>query len=413
MEPTVPDVDPTLRDIEEAAALLEDVALTTPVEYSSTLGELAGTTVALKCENLQRTGSFKLRGAYVRLARLTAAERARGVVAASAGNHAQGVALAATELGIRSMVYMPADAALPKVAATRGYGAEVRQHGADLGQALQAARAEAERSGAIFVHPFDHPDVILGQATLGLELLRQLPEVGTILVPTGGGGLLAGVALAVRAVGSPARVIGVQADGAATFANSLRAGHPVSLERTATMADGIAVPQPGVHTLDVVRRAGAEIVTVSEQQLARAILLLAERAKIVAEPAGAAGVAALLDAPPRLPGPIAVVVSGGNIDPLVLQRVLHHGLVGAGRFIRMRVRMSDRPGALASMLRVVAATGANVVMVDHARTAADLALDEVDVRVEAETKGPEHREHVVAALRDKGYGVITQHEMDA
>lgn len=399
--------------IARAMELLDGIAVRTPVENSATLSGIAGTEVVLKCENLQRTGSFKLRGAYVRLAGLPPADRERGVVAASAGNHAQGVALAASTLGIPATVYMPADAALPKVAATRAYGAEVRQVGTTLQETFEAALADAEDTGRLFVHPFDHEDVILGQATVGVEILQQVPDVATILVPAGGGGLLAGVAAAVRAAGSGARVVGVQAAGAAGFPASLAQGRLVGLDRTHTMADGIAVAKPGALTWEIVRTHVDDFLTVTEQQLARAILLLAERAKLVAEPAGAAGVAALLDAPGRFEGPVAVVISGGNIDPLVLQRVLHHGLVGAGRFLRMRVRMPDRPGALAAMLDIVASAGGNIVMIDHARTAADLAVDEVDVRIEAETKGPEHREEVVAALRRDGYGVVTQHDIEA
>lgn len=395
-----------LAAIEEAAALLDGVTTLTPVEESASLSAVAGVRVLLKCENLQRTGSFKLRGAAVRLSRLTAAEKARGVVAASAGNHAQGVALAARELGISAVVYMPENAALPKLAATRGYGAEVRQEGADLSGALAAAQREAARSGRVFIPPFDHRDVVLGQATIGLEILDQVPDARTLLVPTGGGGLLAGVTAAVHARGADVRVVGVQAEGAAAFPASLAEGRPVALGRMSTIADGIAVPAPSELTLGIAREYGAEVRTVSEEALARAVLLLSERAKLVVEPSGAAGVAALLSGPADLPGPVVAILSGGNVDTLVLYRILRHGLVAAGRYLQMEVRVSDRPGSLARLLGVLAATGSNVVSINHDRTGADLGVAEVQIRVELETKGVDHCHEVVETLRAEGYGVV-------
>ncbi|WP_454084578.1 threonine ammonia-lyase [Georgenia sp. Marseille-Q6866] len=395
-------------DVEEAAALLSGVTSRTPVERSGALSGVAGTPVLLKCENLQRTGSFKLRGAYVRLSRLSAEERARGVVAASAGNHAQGVALAARELGISAVVYMPVGAALPKLAATRGYGAEVRQEGADIAGALVAAQREAAASGRVFIPPFDHRDVVVGQATIGLEILDQVPDVRTILVPTGGGGLLAGIAAAVHARGADVRVVGVQAAGAAAFPASLAAGRPVPLERMSTIADGIAVPVPSELTLGIVRRHVAEVRTVSEEAISRALLVLSERAKLVVEPSGAVGAAALLDGAAGLEGPVVVVLSGGNVDTLVLHRILRHGLVAAGRYLQMEVRVPDQPGSLAGLVGVLAATGSNVVSIRHDRTAADLGVAEVRIGVEVETKGTDHCHEVVTALRDAGYGVLFQ-----
>ncbi|WP_324650706.1 threonine ammonia-lyase [Georgenia sp. H159] len=397
-----------LAAIEEAAERLRGVTTLTPVEESTSLSGIAGTRVVLKCENLQRTGSFKLRGAYLRLSRLTAEEKARGVVAASAGNHAQGVALAARELGISAVVYMPQNAALPKLSATRGYGAEVRQAGSDLAGTLAAAQHEAAETGRVFIPPFDHSDVITGQATIGLEVLDQVPGVRTILVPTGGGGLLAGVAAAVHARGADVRVIGVQAAGAAAFPASLAAGHPVPLTRINTIADGIAVPSPSDLTLGIVRDHVAEVRTVSEEDLARAILLLSERAKLVVEPSGAAGVAALLDGAEGLEGPVAVILSGGNVDTLVLYRILRHGLVAAGRYLQMEVRVPDQPGSLAGLLGVLAETGSNVVSIKHDRTGADLGVAEVQIGVELETKGLSHCRDVLTALRAEGYGVVFQ-----
>ena len=392
--------------IARAAAVLEGVTSRTPIHERAALSSLAWTRVLLKCENLQRTGSFKLRGAYVRLSRLTADERARGVVAASAGNHAQGVALAARELGISAVVYMPENAALPKLAATRGYGAEVRQEGTNLADTLRAAEREAAATGRVYIPPFDHLDVITGQATIGREILEEVPDVGTIVVPTGGGGLLAGVAAAVHAAGSSARVIGVQAAGAAAFPESLAQGRPVELARMNTMADGIAVAAPSDLTLELVRAHVDSIRTVGEEAIARAILLLSERAKLVVEPSGAAGVAALLDEPTGLEGPVVVVLTGGNVDTLVLYRVLRHGLVSAGRYLQMEVRVPDRPGALAGLLGVLAGTGSNVVSINHDRTAADLGVAEVQIGLEVETKGLEHCRETVAALRAEGYGVV-------
>ena len=293
----------TLADIEAAATLLEGIAIPTPMEESRWLQALVGGPVLLKCENLQRTGSFKIRGGYVRLSRLSPEERARGVVAASAGNHAQGVALAAQMLGINATVFMPEGAPIPKVNATRAYGADVLFEGEYLTQALLAAQAFAEETGAVFIHPFDHRDIVAGQGTVGLEILDQAPELETVLVPTGGGGLLAGVALAVKARRPDVRVVGVQAEEAAAYPESLRAGAPVALERMSTMADGIAVARPGDLPFAAIQEHFDEVVTVSEESMSRALVLLLERAKMVVEPSGAAAVAAVLDEPGRFETP--------------------------------------------------------------------------------------------------------------
>lgn len=397
----------TLAALEVAAAELAGVVSRTPVEHSGALSALAGTDVFLKCENLQRGGSFKIRGAYLRMSRLTEREQRRGVVAASAGNHAQGVALAAKALGIEAVVYMPEGAALPKMAATKGYGATVRVHGQTVDEALVEARAEAERTGRTVIHPFDHLDIVTGQATLGLEIVDQVPDVRTVLVPTGGGGLLAGVATAVHgAAGGDVQVVGVQAAGAAAYPESIAQGRPVPLDRMSTIADGIAVGTPGSVPLAIVRGEVSRIETVSEEDLSRALLLLAERAKLVVEPSGAAGVAALLNHPGAWEGPVVAILSGGNIDPLVLSRVLQHGLAAAGRFLQFKVRVGDTPGHLARLLAAVASLGANVLSVAHTRTDASRGLDEVDIAVEIETRGPEHCQSVLAALREAGYRVL-------
>ena len=395
-----------IEDVKAARALLDGVIRDTPVQGSRPLSDRVGGPVWLKCENLQRAGSFKIRGAYTRISAPTADEAARGVVAASAGNHAQGVALAASLRGIRSTVFMPEGAPIPKVQATRAYGAEVCFHGQSVDQALQAAQQFSDDTGAVLVHPFDHPDIVAGQGTVGLEILEQVPDVRTVVVCTGGGGLLAGVALAVKATRPDVRVVGVQAESAAAFPASLAAGEPVPLDRMATMADGIAVGCPGTVPFQIVQELVDDVLTVSEESLSRALLLCLERAKLVVEPAGAAGVAALLDDPTAFEPPVVVVLSGGNIDPLLLMRVLRHGLAVAGRFLSIRLRIPDRPGALVQLLAEVAAADASVVEVEHVRTDARLRVDEVEVRLQLETRGEEHCDDVLARLRTAGYPLV-------
>ncbi|MGY1699077.1 threonine ammonia-lyase [Geodermatophilus sp. SYSU D00766] len=388
-----------------AAALLDGVARRTPLEHSRALAERVGGPVHLKCENLQHTGSFKFRGAYTRLSRLTPEERARGVVAASAGNHAQGVALAARMLGIRATVFMPETAPLPKVAATRSYGADARLSGADLTEALAAAVAHAEETGAVFIHPFEHPDVIAGQGTVGLEVLEQCPDVATVVVCTGGGGLVSGVAAAVKARRPGVRVVAVQAAAAAAFPGSLAAGRPVALSGMATMADGIAVGSPGDLTFAHVRDLVDEVRTVTEEDMSQALLFCLERAKLVVEPAGVAAVAAVLADPTAFRPPVVAVVSGGNIDPVLLLKVVQHGMAAAGRYLRLRLRVPDRPGSLAAVLSVLAGVGANVLEVEHERTATRLDLGQVEVFVVLETRGPDHARSVVGALEEAGFAV--------
>jgi threonine dehydratase len=362
--------------------------------------------VHLKCENLQRTGSFKLRGAYVRIAGLLPEERAAGVVAASAGNHAQGVALASTLLGVRSTVFMPNGAPLPKISATREYGAQVRLHGHVVDETLAAAQEYAAETGAVFIHPFDHADVIAGQGTVGLEILEQCPEVRTIVVGIGGGGLAAGIAVAVKALRPDVRIVGVQAEGAAAYPPSLAAGRPVSLRSPATMADGIKVGRPGDVPFGIVGDLVDEVRTVSEDALATALLLCLERAKLVVEPAGASPVAALMSEPDAFEGPVVAVLSGGNVDPLLMQRVLRHGMSAQGRYLAVRLRLTDRPGALATLLGVLSVVDANVLDVSHVRTDPRLGLTEAEVELHLETKGPVHCAEVGQALREAGYIVI-------
>ncbi|MGQ0632210.1 MAG: threonine ammonia-lyase [Sporichthyaceae bacterium] len=395
----------TVADVRAAAQVLADVARVTPVVGSRALSARCGGEVRFKAENLQRGGSFKIRGAYVRIARLTDEQRAAGVVAASAGNHAQGVALAASLLGASATVVMPHGAPLPKIAATEGYGATVRLVGHSVEDALAAAAEIAAETGAILIHPFDHVDVVAGQGTVGLEITDQVPEVRTIVVPAGGGGLLAGIAAAL-ADRSDIRVVGVQAAGAAAYPGSLAAGHPVALDATTTMADGIAVAQPGEVPFGIISELVADIRTVSEESLSRALLLCLERAKLVVEPAGAAAVAALLDDPQAFEPPVVAVLSGGNVDPLLMLRLLRHGLAASGRYVAFKIRVPDRPGALADLLRELADADANVLEVEHLRANPRLHVDEVEVYVQIETRGGKHTDAVLARMRSAGYALI-------
>ena len=397
----------SLADIEAAAERLRGVVRDLPVHSARWLSDLVGGPAFLATENLQRAGSFKIRGAYNRLSQLTDAERAVGVVAASAGNHAQGVALAAGMLGIHATIFMPRSASMPKVIATQDYGAEVRFHGATLDEAIAEARQFAEQTGALFISPFDHADIVAGQGTLGLDILQQCPEVKTVVVCTGGGGLLAGVALAVKSLRPDVRVIGAQAAGAAAYPPSLLAGHPVPLARMRTMADGIAVGRPGDIPFALVQKYVDDIRVVSEDSLARAQLKLLERSKLVVEPGGAAAVAAIMDDPASFDPTVVAVLSGGNVDPLVMMRVIRHGLTAGGRFTQLTVHMPDRPGSLAGLLNEIASMDANVVDVSHLRTNPRLAVDEVEITIDLETRGQEHREQLLSMLRDRGYRIVS------
>jgi threonine dehydratase len=395
----------TLADVQAARELLAGVIRTTPLEPCRPLAAMLGGPAMLKCENLQRGGSFKVRGAYVRISRLSPQERARGVVAASAGNHAQGVALAAGLCDAAATVFMPVAATLPKVAATKGYGAKVKLVGDTVDESLLAAQEFAERTGAILIHPFDHPDVIAGQGTTALEILEQCPDVRTIVVGVGGGGLISGIAVAAKALRPDVRVIGVQAAGAAAYPPSLTAGAPVRLSAFSTIADGIAVGCPGEIPFAHVSKLVDEMVTVTEEDLSRALLMLLERSKLVVEPAGSAGVAALLAGAARVEPPVVAVLSGGNIDPLLLLKMIQHGLASAGRYLRFTVRCADRPGQLARLLTQIAEHRANVEDVEHQRHDPRLHLGEVQITMSVETRGPEHSEQLLTALRASGYEV--------
>jgi threonine dehydratase len=385
---------PTLADIEAARARIESLARVTPVYSSETLSRRAGRGVFLKAENLQRTGSFKIRGAVNKIAMLSEAERAAGVVTASAGNHGQAVALAAREAGVAATVFMPRDAPMAKVDATRRYGAEVvlAGEGYDEAQALTLERVEA---GATLVHAFDDPVVIAGQGTLGLELVEQLESVEALVVPVGGGGLAAGIALALKELRPEVRLVGVQAATCAPFA-----GHePEGL----TIADGIAVKKPGELTRALLAGRLDDLVTVTDAEIAQAIVLLLERVKLVVEGAGAVPVAALLNGKVAGDGPACALLSGGNIDSTLLIEVARHGLTQAGRFLVLRTRLEDRPGALAKLLSLIAGERMNVLAVEHHREGMDLPVTGTEVELTLSTRDEEHCAEVLQRLADWGY----------
>jgi threonine dehydratase len=393
-------------DFEAAEANVLAIAKQTPLLDSFYLSDLVGGEVFLKAENLQRTGAYKLRGAYNRMSKLTAAERKRGVVAASAGNHAQGVALAASKLGIKATIFMPIGASLPKVQATKGYGAEVVLTGATFAECLKTAQEFSQKKNAVFIPPFDHIDVVIGQGTVGLEIMNELPDVDNIVVAIGGGGLAAGVAVAAKlsakANGRKVKVYGVQSEHAAPYVPSMKSGKLTEVVTTPTIADGIAVSKPGRIPFELIKKHVDKVVTVSENEIAKAILVLLERAKQVVEPAGAVGVAALIAGKLKLKGKTVVILSGGNMDPLLLQRVVRHGLAAAERYTTISVMLPDRPGQLALTAEVIAKANANVVEVLHTRHGLGLKISEVELNLSVETSGHEHTLEVLKALKNAG-----------
>jgi threonine dehydratase len=379
---------PTLADIQEARQRLNGIARETPVYGSETFSRIAGRDVWLKAENLQRTGAFKVRGAVNRIALLSASERAAGVVAASAGNHGQAVAWAAREAGIPARIYVPQYAPMAKVEACRTYGSELIMGGESFEEALAAARADVDETGATFVHPFEDPIVIAGQGTIGLELAEQVPDAQTIVIPVGGGGLAAGIALALRAEHPDVRIVGVQA-GLDGF----------------TIADGILVKHPGELTMSILNDVLDELVEVDDELISEAIVLLLERAKLVVEGAGAVGVAALLAGKVGGSGPVAIVLSGGNIDPTLLISVMRHGLTLGGRYLVIRTRIPDRPGELVKLLSLIAEARGNVVSVEHHREGMDIPVAETEVELTLITRDQEHCTLLLDQMRSWGYQV--------
>jgi threonine dehydratase len=390
-----------LEDIRRARCVIDGVAASTPVLTAGAISRWTGARVLLKAENLQRTGSFKLRGAVNRMSTLSDEERARGVVAASAGNHAQGVALAASALGVSSRVYMPVDAPLAKQVATAEYGAEVVLAGETFEESYAAARDDEE--GRVLVPPFDDAAIIAGQGTIGLELLEQAPGADTIVVPLGGGGLLSGIAVAVKALRPDVRVIGVQATGCAAWGPSLAAGHPVAIERGTTIAEGIAVQRPGATTFPLVQQFVDEIVEVTEDEICRAVVVLLERSKLMVEGAGAAGLAALLAGKVSARDAVCVL-SGGNLDAGMLQIIVRFGLTRNGRFLRLRTQMPDRPGALKRLTDLFAEHRVNILDIDYHRDGAiELGVNDVRVLISVETRDFEHGERVIDLITAAGY----------
>ena len=386
---------PTLRSLEEARARLVGVARVTPIYASETLSRRAGRSVQLKAENLQRTGAFKIRGAFNTIASLPADEREAGVIAASAGNHGQAVAWAAREAGIAATVFMPQDSPMAKVEATRNYGAQVELIGTGFDESVAAAQERMRATRATFVHAFDDERVIAGQGTIGLELVEQLPSAGTIVIPVGGGGLAAGVAIALRELRPEVRLVGVQAANVCPFAGGT--------EHRFTIAEGIAVKQPGTLTAAILRERLDEVVTVTDEQISHAIVLLLERTKLLVEGAGAAPVAALLAG--KVPGEdeACLILSGGNIDPTLLIQVMRHGLTQAGRYLVLRTRIADRPGELIKLLQLVAAERGNVVSVEHHREGMSLPVGETEVELTLATRDEEHCKALLDALTARGY----------
>jgi threonine dehydratase len=379
---------PGLKEIQEARGRLEGVARVTPVYGTETLSKLIGREVSLKAENLQRTGSFKIRGAVNKIATLSDAEKRSGVVAASAGNHGQAVAWAAREAGVRATVFMPQDAPMAKVEPTKNYGARAELVGATFEDALAAALKHSEETGATFVHPYEDERVIAGQGTIGLELAEQVPQAGTFVIPVGGGGLSSGIALALRAVRPDARIVGVQAGLTGP-----------------TIADGIAVKHVGVKTGAILEHALDDLISVGDDEICRAIVLLLERTKLVVEGAGAVGVAALLTGKAGGDGPAVAILSGGNIDPTVLISVMRHGLTESGRYLVVRSRLDDRPGELIKLLSLVAHERANVISVDHHREGMAVPVYQSEIELTLAMRDEHHCAVLLETLRSLGYQV--------
>ena len=394
----------TLESIRAARERIRGHIYLSPARHSAGLSEITGQQVFLKLENLQRTGAFKERGALNKILTLTEAERARGVVAASAGNHAQAVAFHATQHGIQARIVMPLMTPLVKVAATTGYGADVVLHGADYDEACAEAIRQSEAEGSTLLHPFDDEMVIAGQGTIGLELLEQIPELEAVVVPIGGGGLIGGVACAIKESRPGIRVIGVQTQRLPSMLRAREAEHPVTVPAEATIADGIAVRRAGEKTLPLVKRYVDELVTVDEEEIAGAILVLLEREKTLAEGAGAAGLAALLQKKTSLNGQrTAVVVGGGNIDVTLLSKIIERGLVQDGRRTRVRIHLTDRPGALHHLTKIIADLRANIVQTSHDRAYYGVSLGDTVIDFTLETRGAEHIREIGEALTAAGY----------
>ncbi|ASS74852.1 threonine ammonia-lyase [Tumebacillus algifaecis] len=399
----------TKNDFLTARANLKGVIHNTPLDYSKTFSDLSHNEIYMKLENLQKTGSFKIRGAFHKIATLTTAERERGVIAASAGNHAQGVAYGANNAGIPCIIVMPEAAALSKVEATARYGAQVVLHGSNYDEAYAKALELQQERGLTFVHAFDDPSVIAGQGTIALEILEQLPDVDALVAPIGGGGLIAGIALAAKLVKPDIQIVGVEAAGAACMKTSIEAGEISTLDKVATIADGICVRRPGDSTYRLTQQYVDHIVTVEEEEIARAMLLAVERNKMVVEGAGATGLAAVLyDKLPFRDKKVAVLISGGNVDVNFLSRIIERGLVEAGRYLRINTTVSDKPGVLQDILGIFAEERANIIGIQHHRMGSRVMLGEAEVEIDIETRDHAHQDRILKRLQEKGFAVITR-----
>jgi threonine dehydratase len=396
----------TLQDIKRAQQELQGLVRHTPLYHSPNLSAEYGMPIYLKAENLQRAGSYKVRGAFYKMLNLSEEEKARGVIAASAGNHAQGVALAAQHLGIKATICMPEGAPITKVEATLKYGAEVVLHGLTYDDAFAKAKELAQEHGYTFIPGFDDPYIVAGQGTVGLEILADLPDVSTVFVPIGGGGLISGVAMAIKEQRPDVRIIGVQAAGAPAMYLSHQQGSLVATDSVRTIADGIAIKRPGTLNFACIQKYVDEIVLVDEEEIAHGILVLLERAKLVVEGAAAVGLAALLFGKVKdVAGPVAVVLSGGNIDVNILSRIIERGLVKAGRYVRLTTFVPDRPGGLQRLLAILAQAGANVIEVHHERWLNKVTIGEVEIDLALETKSHGHVDQIMETLRLEGYEV--------
>ncbi|MFZ5817520.1 MAG: threonine ammonia-lyase [Bacillota bacterium] len=396
----------TLADVRQAQAVIDGQVKATPMIHIPSISSQFGLPIHFKAENLQRAGSFKIRGAINKIYSLSDEEKSRGVIAASAGNHAQGVALAAQSLGIRATICMPEGAPISKIDATQGYGAEVVLHGLTYDDAYQKARELQAEHGFTFIHGFDDPYTIAGQGTIGLEILQELPDLETVLVPIGGGGLMSGVALAIKSLKPSVRVVGIQAAGAPAIYLSHQKGDLVYTDVVRTIADGIAIKRPGTLNWEMIHRYVDEVVLVDEEEIAQSILYLLERAKLMVEGAGAVGMAAILgNHVPNLKGPVCVVLSGGNIDVNILSRIIERGLVKAGRYVKLSTFVPDRPGGLQRLLATVAHAGANVIQVHHERWLNKVTIGEVEIDLALETRNAQHVEQIIALLKAEGYHV--------
>ncbi|MFA5880923.1 MAG: threonine ammonia-lyase [Eubacteriales bacterium] len=394
------------RDITEAGKRIGEVVRRTPLDFSTTFTEILGREVYFKYENLQKTGSFKIRGAYNKVVSLNKEECKNGVITASAGNHAQGVAYAASRAGIESTIVMPEGVPIAKLMATKGYGAKVILGGQSYDEAYVMAERLQKETGAVFIHAFNDPFIIAGQGTVGLEVAHDLPDVKTVVVPIGGGGLISGIAIALKKANPKIKVIGVQSAGAPSMKNSITQGAVQELPTVSTIADGIAVKHPGSLTFQLVQELVDDITLVSDEEIAEAILMMLERSKVLCEGAGAVGVAALLHNRVENNGKTVVIISGGNIDVRPLSIIIERGLIKAGRHVRINTVITDKPGALQKLLGVITETKANVISVNHDRILPRIPITQAEIQVDLETKDRGHVEEIVKTLKSKGYTII-------